>query len=71
VYVRSDEDKELKDSNNNIKYIKLSDFFKEGKLVKKEQILEVFSKAYIPKDTPLIFFGGDSAYVLKAIADHA
>lgn len=56
---------------NKSKHIQVNDLFKEGKLVHQEKILNVFYWAGVSKDEPIIFYGGDDAYVLKAIADHA
>jgi 3-mercaptopyruvate sulfurtransferase SseA len=53
------------------KHIQLTNLIQNGELVNQKNILEVFKDAGINKDLPMIFYGGDGAYVLKAIADHA
>ena len=53
------------------KHIQLTNLIQNGELVNQKNILEVFKDAGINKDLPMIFYGGDDAYVLKAIADHA
>lgn len=53
------------------KHIQLTNLIQNGELVNQKNILDAFKEAGISKDLPMIFYGGDDAYVLKAIADHA